>query len=384
MNQAGGRDRIGIGLVGYGMIGRVHALAYRDLPLYYPGALPPIELAACCTARPETARLAAAEAGFRAWCADVDELVARDDVSVVDCCAPNYLHRRVLLAAIAAGKDAVVEKPLALDAAEAREIADAAGRAGVRIGLLFNYRFVPAIARARQIVGEGFLGQVYHFHAEYLHTGYQSPERPMGWRLRRSRSGGGALVDLGSHLADLTRFLVGEFDAVLATTRTYVAERPVAPWSPDREPVDVDDAAWVQARLAGGAVGTLMASRFATGALDELGFEVYGERGALRFSLTDLNHLLLYDQTAPGDPLGGRRGWTAADTGAHHPGAVAPPARSPLGWHRTHAENLYAFLTALTRGEEPSPGLEDGLRANQFLDAAYASAASGGWEKVAG
>jgi predicted dehydrogenase len=364
------------------MIGRVHTLAYHDLPLFYPGALPPIHLAAICTSRPETAQRAAVEAGFDAWCTDVNVLVARDDVTVVDCCVPNYLHRQVLLAAIGAGKPVIVEKPLAMNTEEAMEIAAAAGRAGVRIGLVFNYRFVPALMRARQLVEAGFLGQVYHFQIEYLHTGYQSPDRPMGWKLRRSQAGGGALTDLGAHLVDLVRYLLGEFDQVLATTRTYVTDRPTAPGSARREPVDVDDAAWVQIRLASGAVGSLAVSRFATGALDDLRLEVHGQHGALQFSLMDPNWLYVYDQSLPDEPLGGQRGWTRLETVQRYPGAVSPPARSALGWSRTHAQNLFAFLTALTKDEEPVPGLIDGLCVHQVLDAAYTSAATGTWVKV--
>jgi predicted dehydrogenase len=375
-------NAIGIGLIGYGMIGRVHALAFRDLPIFYPGALPPIHLAAVCTSRPETARQAAAEAGFAGWCTGVEALLARDDVTVVDCAVPNYLHRELLLAAIRAGKDVIVEKPLAMNASEAEEIVAAARRAGVRAGMIFNYRFVPALMRARQLIAEGFVGPVYHFRAEYLHGGYQNPDRPMSWKLRRSQAGGGALTDLGAHVIDLVRTLLGEFEEVRATTRTYVAERPAALGSGEREPVDVEDAAWVQVRLASGAMGTLETSRFATGALDDLRIEVHGERGALRFNLMDGNWLYAYDQTAADEPAGGRRGWTRVETLARYPGAVSPPSRAILGWGRTHAENLYAVLKALAAGQEPEPGLLDGLRVHQVLDAAYASAAAGTWTRV--
>jgi levoglucosan dehydrogenase len=375
-------DRLGIGLIGYGMIGRVHALAYHELGLYYPGALPPIDLAAVCTTRAETAQRAAAEAGFRTWTTDVDELLKRDDVAVVDCCVPNYLHRPVLMAAILAGKPVIVEKPLALNTNEASEIAAAARRARVRIGLIFNFRFIPAITRAKQLIEEGFLGETYHFQIEYLHSGYQNPDRPMGWKLRRAQSGGGALTDLGAHLLDMTRYLLGEFDQVLASTRTYTTERPSSPGSTQRERVDVDDAAWVQARLASGAFGTVMATRYATGAVDDLNLLIHGQRGALRFQMMEPNWLYVYDQQAAGDPLGGKRGWTRVESIQQYPGSPVPPARSFIGWTRPLAHNLFSFLSAVTRNADPVPGLEDGLRVHQILDAAYASAESGQWVKV--
>jgi levoglucosan dehydrogenase len=377
-------DKIGIGQIGYGMIGRVHALAYRELPLYYPGALASIELAAVCTARAETAQRAAAEAGFGAWTTEVKELVARDDVNVVDCCLPNYLHRETALAAIQAGKHVLVEKPLALNAREASEILQAANARGVKVGLIFNFRLIPALLRAKQLVDEGFLGTPSHFHFEYLHTGYQNPERPMGWKLRKAQCGGGSLVDLGSHLIDMVRYLLGDFDAVLATTHTYISERPARAGSTERERVDVDDAAWLQIKLASGAIGTLMTSRFATGAVDDLNFEIYGTRGALRFSQLDANWLYIYDQSQSGEPLGGRRGWTRLETLQNYAGAAAPPGRSIIGWTRAMAQNLFVFLQAVYNDREPSPGALDGVRVNQVLDAAYVSAASGKWEKVAG
>lgn len=375
-------DKLGIGLIGYGMIGRVHSLAYHELSMYYPGQLPAIELAAVCTSGEDTAKHAASEAGFRNWTTKVEEVVNREDVDVVDCCLPNYLHRPVVLAAVRAHKPVIVEKPLALNATEALEIDKEARRAGARVGLIFNFRFIPAIARAKQLIDDGFLGQVYHFHIEYLHSGYQNPDRPMGWKMRRSQSGGGALTDLGAHLVDMIRYLLGEFYQVRAHTQTIVPERPSSTGSTNRERVDVDDAAWVQTKLASGAVGTLMATRFATGAVDDLNLVIHGQKGALRFQMMEPNWLYIYDQQAAGDPLGGRRGWTRVESIQQYPGSPVPPARSFIGWTRPMAHNLFSFLSSVAHNASPVPGLEDGLRVNQILDAAYQSAASGEWVKV--
>ena len=376
-------DSIGVGMVGYGMIGRVHALGYRDLPLMYPGQLPTLRLAGVCTSRPETAQAAAEEAGFGAWTTSLAELLARDDVQVIDCVTPNHLHRVTVLAALAAGKHVYCEKPLALNGAEARELARAAATAKAQVGMVFNYRFIPAILRARQLIQEGRLGEVYHFRAAYLHSGYQDPERPVGWRLSREQAGGGALVDLGAHLIDLVRHLLGEFAALQATLHTYVTERPPVAGSSERVPVEVDDAAWLQVRLADGVPGTIEVSRFATGTLDDLRLEIYGARGALRFDLMEPNWLYWYDAARPGEPLGGERGWTRLETVSRYPGAVSPPGRAVLGWARTHAENQHAFLRAVATGEQPDPGLVDGLRAQLVLDAAYESARAREWVEVA-
>jgi len=374
-------DRIGIALIGYGMIGRVHSLAYRELSIFYPGQLPPLKLVSICTSRPETAQAAAAAAGYANSCTDYHELLDRDDVDVIDCSGPNYMHRPLILDAIKAGKHVYVEKPLALDGAEARELAAAAS--GVCVGLAFNYRFLPAMLRARQLLEAGRLGQIYHFRAEYLHTGYQDPDKPMGWKATRSTSGGGALVDLGSHVIDLLRYLLGEFSEVAASTHTYIVERPARKGSPERQAVDVDDVAWVRARMANGSLGTIEVSRFATGRLDELRLEIHGERGALSFNLAESNWLYFYDATRPGQPTGGEQGWARLETVQNYDGAVAPPARSNIGWTRSHAENQYAFLRALAAGMEPVPGIVDGLRTQLVMDAAYQAADTGKWTSVA-
>lgn len=352
------------------MIGKVHALAYREIPHYYPDTLPSIQLAAVCTTRAETAQNAARDAGFRAWMTSVDELVAREDVSIVDVCLPNYAHRPAILAAIRAGKHVLVDKPLALNAKEALDIAEAAQEANVCVGMVFNYRFVPALMLAQKWIAEGKLGQIYHFHIDYLHTGYQNPNRAMSWRLRHAQSGGGALVDLGSHVIDMARYLLGDFESVRATTRTYVTERPADASNTKREPVDVDDAAWLDAKMKNGAQGTLFVTRFATGAVDDMNVSVYGERGACKFSLQDGNVLQFFDATAPTS----RQGWTRLPTGTQYPDAVVPPPRSILGWNRTHAENIYQFLRAITENNLFSPDVTDGLRVHEIIDAAYGKA----------
>jgi predicted dehydrogenase len=376
-------DRIGIGLVGYGSIGRIHTLSYKDLPIMYPGNLPLLTLVAVCTSRKETAAAAALEGGYASWYTDVGELVRQDSVSVVDCCTPNHLHRQTLLAAIAAGKHVYCEKPLALNVAEAREMVRAAGKADVSVGMTFNYRYVPAIMRAKQMIAEGLLGDVYTFRAEYLHTGYQDPQKPLGWRMRQELSGGGALADLGSHLIDLIRYLLGEMEAVRATTKTYIRKRPIERGSASLGDVTVDDAAWLEVRLAGGGFGTMEVSRFATGALDDLNLEIFGSKGSLRFGLMDANWLYWFDGTKTGGFQGGDQGWTRLETVQHYRGASIPPARAILGWTRAHAECQYAFLRAVAEGKKPEPGIQDGLRTQLVLEAAYASAKSDAWVQVA-
>ena len=371
-------EKIGIGLIGYGGIGKIHTLCYKDIEMYYPGQLPAIDLAAVCTSNPESAKRAAKEGGYRKWLTEASALIQDDDVLVVDCSLPNFAHKSVLLEAISSGKHVYCEKPLALNGAEAKEIVNAATAAQVQVGMTFNYRFIPALLRAHELMQAGALGEIYRFQAEYLHAGYENPEKPLSWRLQHDTSGGGALADLGAHAIDLMRWLLGEFQAVRAMTQTYITERPISYGAKEKGRVTVDDAAWLQVRLKNGALGTIEASRFSTGVLDELRFEICGQKGALRFNLMDANYLYWFDASRKG----GEQGWLRLDTVQQYPGASIPPARAILGWQRTHAENQYQFLKAIVEGNTPAPNLIDGLRAQFVLDAAYRSAQQDGWVDV--
>jgi predicted dehydrogenase len=366
-------DVIGIGQLGYGGIGKIHTLAYRSIPYYYPGALPEIRLAAVCTSNPKSAAKAAQEGGFARGYSSIEELAADPAVTVIDCSLPNFAHKEAIRVALAAGKHIYCEKPLAVDGPEAMEMAAMAQGATTKIGMTFNYRFIPAMTRAKALIDEGALGRVYSFQLLYLHTGYQDESRPLSWRMDKGRSGGGALLDLGSHIIDLTRYLLGDFAEVSATARTFVTERPVRTGASEKGPVTVDDAVWMQARLTDGSVGTLEVSRFATGSLDDLIVRIEGERGAMKFSLMEGNWLWWFDP---------QRGWIRIDTVAGFPGATIPPGRSILGWSRMHAENQYQFLRSVVEGRAPVPGLADGVATQLVMQAAYESAETGRWTAV--
>lgn len=388
------KPSINIGLVGYRGIGRVHSLCYQELRYLYPDAPFVPRLYAVCTSARESAEAARAEAGFERAYHSVAEMLADSAVDVVDVTTPNHLHRAVVEQALAAGKHVYCEKPLAATVADARAIATAVSGQGAhvpRLGMVFQYRFIPALQRAHALISEGALGQVYTFRAEYLHTGYQDPQRPLTWRLRKEQGGSGALGDLGSHVIDLVRFLLGDFAAVQGHLETFIKHRPLpaAANVPDgfhgatSAAVTVDDVAWLNVKLSGGGVGSIEASRFATGTLEDLRIWMYGERGALRFDLMDSNFLYWYDERSPGGAYGGERGWKRIDALQNYPGARVPPARTPLGWTRAHAENQYRFLRAIHEGAQPNPGVIDGLKTQLIIDAVERShAAGGGWIAV--
>ena len=369
---------VNIGLLGYGGIGRVHSMSYRQLPFIYPGKLPRPVLHTVCTSRTETAQAAKAEAGFTRAVASQDALITDSDIQVVDVTLPNHLHLPAVTAALSAGKHVYCEKPLAGNINDARQIARAVQGSDASFGMVFQYRFIPALMKARELVQEGKLGRIFTYRAEYLHSGYQDPQRPLSWRMKKDEGGSGALGDLGSHVIDLIRYLIGEFDSLQGHLETFITERPVSKGAAETGPVTVDDVAWFRARMKNGAIGTVEASRFATGTLDDLRIWIYGERGALRFDLMDPNFLYWFDESEAGGEFGGSRGWQRLDTVANYPGAKTPPARAPLGWARAHAESQYRFLQAVAEGQEPSPGIVDGLRAQLVIDAVERSAANDG------
>jgi predicted dehydrogenase len=375
-----GTPEIGIGLVGYGFIGRVHTLAYRMLPMLYDPFPARIRLAGVSAASRASVQKGIEQGGYAYGTTDWRELVARDDVQVVDCCTPNHLHREVLVAAMRASKHVYCDKPLALDLAEAREIVEVARQTGVKHQMTFNYRFVPAMMRAKQLVDEGRLGRVFSFRAAYLHAGYVDPGRPMSWRLDAALSGGGALVDLGSHALDLVRFLLGEFGSVYAVTETFITQRPVPGRPGETAPVEVDDLALLTVRMASGAVGSLEASRLATGTNDELRLEIHGSDGALRFNLMDPNWLYVYDAREPGAPIGGERGFKAVETVQRYPAPAALPGpKATAGWLRFHAACQYHFIASLVEDRPPSPDFVDGMKVQEAMEAAYRSAREQRW-----
>lgn len=375
--------QIGVGMIGYGGIGRVHVMGYRNIPFHYGLPADSVNIVGVATSRPETAEKAAREIGCPVWSADYLDLLARDDVDLVDICAPNNVHEEIVAAAAAAGKHIYLEKPLSMNVAEGRRMVAAVEQAGIKTQMTFNFRFFPAITRARQLVEEGFLGRVFSFRGRYFRASYIDPNKPLSWRLQKEISGGGALFDLGSHVLDLVYYLLGNFGSVQATLDTLIKERPIAAGSTEKGPVDVDDIALMQLRMAGGVLGQVEISRMGTGVTNDLQIEIYGDKGALRFRSEEPSWLEVYDTHDPETPLGGMRGFRKLEVVQRHTGQKSPDWTMPPGFVRTHAECQYQFLRAISENLAPSPTLADGLRVQEIMEAAErSSAAEGRWVSV--
>jgi predicted dehydrogenase len=391
VDDVAARPALGVGMVGYGFMGAAHSQAWRTAAHVLDLPLTPRMVALCG----RDAAAAGAAAGRYGWAtAETDwrALIGRDDVQLIDICAPGDAHAEIAIAALDAGQHVLCEKPLATTVTEAQAMAAAAARAsarGVRSMIGFNYRRVPAVALARELVRDGRLGEIRHVRASYLQDWLADPAFPLTWRLQREHAGSGALGDLGSHIVDLAQYLSGGLiTGVSGIITTFVGERPlpaVAGAAPRAGAVTVDDAALFTARLGPGptgALGSFEATRFAPGRKNELRIELNGERGSLAFNLEQLNELQFYDQADPAATAGFRR-ILVTEPGHPYLSAWWPPGHV-LGWDATFTHEIADLVTAIAAGTDPAPSFADGLQVQRVLAAVEDSAArQSSWTPVA-
>jgi predicted dehydrogenase len=407
-----------VGMVGYAFMGAAHSQAWRtvnrvfDLPVR-------ARMVAICGRNESSVADAAARLGWEEYATDWRELVRRDDIDVIDVCTPGDSHAEIAIAALAAGKHVLCEKPLANSVGEARRMVAAADRAraaGVRTMCGFNYRRVPAVTLMRQLIADGRLGVVRHVRAAYLQDWIVDPQFPLVWRLQRDKAGSGALGDIGAHIIDLTQYVTGQrISGLSALTETFVKERPLPAasrglsasaggpsaggagsadgtgsaggaasavgGSPATGPVTVDDAALFVARLDGGAIATYEATRFATGRKNAIRVEINGSLGSVAFDLERLNELEFYDATAPGPEQGFSR---ILVTEPDHPYMAAwwPPGHI-IGYEHSFTHQMRDFVAAVAEGTDPAPSFADALQVQLVLDAVARSAELGSsWTHV--
>jgi predicted dehydrogenase len=380
----GSGGRIGIGMVGHAFMGAVHSHAWRSAHRFFD--LPMVPDLAVLGGRDRVRTKAAAEKyGFATVQTDWRDVIASDDVQLVDICTPGDTHAEIAIAALAAGKHVLCEKPLANSVAEAEEMAAAAAQAaanGVRSMVAFNYRRVPAIAFARKLVAEGRIGTVRHVRAVYLQDWLSDEKAPMAWRLRKDKAGSGALGDLGAHIVDATQYLVGDkLTGVAAMTNTFVHKRPTEAGG-DLEDVTVDDAALFLGRFGNGALASYEATRFALGRKNAMRVEVNGSLGSIAFDFESMNELSFFDG-ADGDTGGFRRILVTEPT---HPyvGAWWPPGHL-IGYEHTFTHEVVDLIRAIGDGVDPSPSFADGLQVQRVLEAVERSAGQkSAWTDVDG
>ena len=365
---------IGIGVIGWGFMGKTHTQALRSIPIYYPGADFQVKLRCICTRRLEKAKEAAEMLGFESYTDDYRELLKREDIDVVSICTPNDQHEEMAIAALKAGKHIYMDKPLAVTGESADRIAKAAREAGVLTQMVFNNRFSPSAQRAKQLVDEGKIGEILTFNARYLHSGSIDPNRPIGWKQQMQ---GGVLLDLGSHALDLLMWMTGYPKKVLCKMFTLYGDRPTKDGG--REANLSEDHVAMMLEMPNGAIGCVEASKIATGTNDELTLEIRGTKGALVWSSMDMNYLYYFDQSVPESPLGGMRGFTQIESVGRYPAPAAVPPKNSVGWDKGHMHCYFTFLDHVAKGTRPENTIEDGARLQRLMDKLRLSAETGAW-----
>ncbi len=369
------KKEIKIGIVGAQFMGRAHTNAWHDVANFYDLPFKPV-LKAACDIDPQSENSFAERFGWQTFETSWETLVNRKDIDIIDICTPNNSHMPIAVAAARAGKHVVCEKPAAMNAAEAKQMYEEAEKAGVKHMLAFNYRRVPALALARQMISEGKLGKIHHFNAVYFQDWLVDPEFPWVWRHDVKLAGSGAHGDMNAHTVDLARFLVGEISSVCGEEKVFIPERKI-PGTGQTAKVTADDAVSFLAKFENGACGNFIATRFATGRKNYLRLEIFGSEGSLIFNLERLNELNYYSRADNSSEQGFRNIMVTENT---HPylNKWWPPGHI-IGWEHTFIHEMGDFLTAIARNEKIKPDFYDGYRNQLILDAAIDSAREKKW-----
>ena len=368
---------IGIGVIGYGFMGKVHSNAYVKIPYTYgePAAYP--HLVTMCGRNEEAIIDTARRFGYQHVCTDWKELIHDPTVQIVDNCTPDNMHAEPTIAAVCAGKHAICEKPLAMTVNDAKKMRDEAVKAGVKHMLCHNYRFMPAVRLAKKLIEDGELGSIYQFRGVYLQEVGHNPGETLEnvWYATGTRSG--VLLGIGSHIIDMARFLLGEMKAVTGMVRTFNRSRKDSTGKAEKVTADEVNGALVE--FESGAVGYIESAGVSTGRKNQLGWEINGSKGSIRFDLEDLNHLhVCLDNTAVKDV----RGFTNISvTDFSHPlqSMILPPGHN-TGWEYGHVHALNHFIECVVADRDVSPygaTFEDGYRIQVIMDALVHSADSG-------
>jgi len=380
-----------VGLIGYKFMGKAHSNAWRQVNHFFPELPKNIELTAICGRDAPAVERARGLYGWARAETDWRKIVAAPDIDIVDISAANDTHCQMAIAALRAGKAVVCEKPLARNLAEARQMLAAARQSKSVHLVCHNYRRIPAVALARQMIQAGELGGVIrHFRARYAQDWGVNPDVPMNWRLQKNLAGSGAHGDIGAHIIDLGRYLVGEFKEVCGMMETFIKERPLpepagAPPRPAAAGkmgrVTVDDAvSWI-GRFENGALASLEATRLAPGRKNHITFEINGDKGSLAFDFEDMNRLKFYSANS----AAGRRGFTdiiVTDREAHpYMGHWWPPGHI-IGYEHTFVHTFADFVNAVATGQPIQPDFLDGARCMAVMEAVSVSSAGRKWVRV--
>jgi predicted dehydrogenase len=375
---------LNVGLIGYGFMGRAHSNAYRKVNNFFDLKYQPV-LKACCARSEDNARAFAAKWGYESVETDWRKLIARDDIDVIDICVPNNLHAEIAASAAKAGKMILCEKPLSMDGAQGEKMVAAVEKAKVPNMVWYNYRRVPAVTFAKQLIDEGRLGRIFHYRAKFLQDWTISPDLPQGgtalWRLDVKAAGSGVTGDLLAHCIDTAIWLNGSIAKVNAMTETFIKERKHN-LTGKVEKVGIDDACAFLARFSNGSLATFESTRYARGHKALYTFEINGEHASIFWDLHDLHRLQWFDHKDEGK-LRGWRSIHVTDHGGGHPYMDkwwVPGLQ--IGYEHSFVHQVADFIKGLQDGKPASPTFKDALETQYVCDAVLKSAKLGQWQKV--
>lgn len=382
------KKTVTVALIGYQFMGKAHSNAYRQVGRFFD--LPvDVRMKTLCGRTEDAVKAAATNFGWEGYETDWRKVLEDPEIDVVDVATPGNTHCEMVIAAAEAGKAVFCEKPIGNTLEEAERMIVAVRKAGVPNAVFHNYRKAPAIALAKKMIKEGKLGEIHHMRAVYLQDWIADPSFPLVWRLRKEIAGSGTHGDINSHIIDLGRYLVGEFDEVSGHMHTFVKQRPLvgeiddkmgASASDEMGEVTVDDAVMFLAKFKCGAIGTFEASRFAVGRKNHGRWEINGSKGSLVFNLERLNELEYFDASDPTESHGFR---LIQATEAEHPFAGHYwPVGHIIGYEHTFINLLADAFTAMSEGRAISPSLEDGYQNQRVLDAVERSHETRQWVQL--
>lgn len=386
-------EKLNVGLIGAGFMAKAHSIAYAGMPMFFwPAPAMPVKKI-IVDINEASAKDAAAKLGFESYSTNWQDVVNDPDIDVIDICTPNNVHAEIAIAAAKAGKHILCEKPLSLTTAQAKEMYLVAKANNIVTMVAFNYRRTPAVQLAKKYIDEGAIGKILDFRGTYLQDWSADPSSPLSWRFQKDICGSGALGDIGTHVVDMLRFLVGEFDSVNARTATYINERPTQSGTTDslgnskgaqdapKGLVDVDDQCCFMIQCKNGAFGTIEATRNAWGRNNYITFEIHGTEGSIFFNYERRDELQVCFAKDKDD----RRGFRTVYTGPNHPygDGLWPIPALGIGYTETKIVEAYDFFTAIANKKQPSPNFRDGYAIELISDAILTSASSHQWEKVA-
>jgi predicted dehydrogenase len=385
--------KLNVGMIGGGFMGKAHALAYAAMPMFFWPAPAIPHRHTIVDVNEALAKEAAAKLGFENYSTDWRAVVNDPEIDVIDIVTPNNTHAEIAIAAAKAGKHIICEKPLALGAEQSKEMLEAVESAGVKHAVAFNYRRTPAVALAKKYIKEGRIGKILNFRGTYLQDWSADPNSPLSWRFQKKIAGSGTLGDIGTHVVDLARYLVGEITDVNAVTKTWIPERPLQTGSIDnlgtvrssgadvpKGAVDVDDEVMTMVKFENGAIGSIEATRNAWGRNNFITFEIHGEKGSLFFNYERRDELQVCFADDPSDAKGFRTVYTGPAT-PYGEGLWPIPALG-IGYGETKIIETYDFFKAIVEDTQASPNFGDGYRIEVIADGILKSAQKGEWVKI--